>query len=223
MVLLVDKIHKFNKFCNLIGYDLNQFLKLYEGQIMPETDLEKSSLFKNLIDSNLNSAQYSYVNKVCNLRNKDSRSSEEYARDLVISWLVEDMVKDYLQLQSNGADQERVFLTRHKIKYDSDFKAGNRLLELYVNFTNYWTKTKKIDLRMDKYLHLVEKKSLMLGIAFEDLKFYIIDFGKNEIPFYENYNYFWKKKCYTCNKFDDFHDINLMREHLNNHVQQYEI
>jgi len=210
----VDKISKLQKFCSIIGYNLDDFLLKYQGVKIPKTNLDKHDLFKNLILHNLTDEQNSYIKHICNLPNRDSRTPQEYAKDLVISWLVEDIIQDYLNLKSNGADKDRVFLHSRQIKYDSDFMAGDRLLELYVNFTNYWTKTRQIDLRMDKYSHLVEKKSLLLGIAFEDLKFYLIDFGKSDIPFYENYNYFWKKKCYTCKKFNDFHDLSFIKEHL---------
>ncbi len=213
-MLFVDKVAKFQKFCELIGYDVDDFLKRYQGNTIPKTKLDKYELFKNLIQHRLTNEQNTYILKVCSLSNRDSRTPQEYAKDLVISWLVEDIIKDYLNLQSNGADKDRVFLHAKQIKYDSDFILNDRLIELYVNFTNYWTKTRKIDLRMDKYLHLVEKKSLLLGIAFEDLKFYIIDFGSSNLPFYENFNYFWNKKCYSCRDFNDFYDISLIKQHL---------
>lgn len=210
----MDKIQTFKVFAGKIGYDHLEFLNNYKGQFFPETQIEKSCAFTNLINNQLTEEQDLYIKKMCSLNNRDRRTPVEYARDLVISWLVEDMIKDYLQLTNNGSDAERNFLKSNQIKYDSDFVLGDRLLELYVNFTNYWTKTRKIDLRMDKHAHLLKNKSLLLGIAFESCQFFLIDFSKESIPFYENYNYFWKKKCYTCDNYDKFYDISELKNYI---------
>lgn len=210
----MDKVQTFQTFAQKIGYNIDDFVKIYAGQFFPQTQIEKSETFLNIIGNNLTGDQEKYINQICNLPNRDSRTPVEYARDLVISWMVEDMICDYLQLESNGADAQRNFLKKGQIKYDSDFKYKDRFLELYVNFTNYWTKTRKIDLRMDKHSHLVKNKSILLGIAFESCQFFIIDFAKEKIPFYENYNYFWKKKCYTCDKYDKFYDVSELNNYL---------
>lgn len=210
----MDKISILNTFFNKLGLNVVEFLEHYQNQFFPKTKIEKSSVFKNLINNCLTEEQQNYIDQMCNLPNRDSRTPTEYARDLVISWLVEDIIQVYLGLSKNGADAQRDFLRKGQIKYDSDFIHNNRHLELYVNFTNYWTKTKKIDLRMDKYQHLVDNKALLLGIAFESCQFFLIDFEKENLLFYENYNYFWKKKCYTCQKYDNFHDISEIRNFL---------
>lgn len=210
----MDKVEKLKIFCEKINFVLDDFIKLYQGEYFPKTKIEKYSLFSNILNRSLSEEQQSFIDNVCNLNNRDSRTPSEYARDLVVSWLVEDVIKSYLNLKNNGADAERNFLKSRQIKYDSDFKLNDRYLELYVNFTDYWIKQKKIDLRMDKHAHLVKHKSLLLGIAFNTYEFFMIDFGKEDLPFYENYNYFWKKKCFTCDKYDKFYDISELKNYL---------
>lgn len=210
----MDKIEKLKVFCEKINLSLGDFLQVYDNEFFPETKIEKYCLFKNIIDRNLNQEQKDFIDSVCNLNNRDSRTPTEYARDLVVSWLVEDVIKKYLNLKNNGADSQRNFLKSKQIKYDSDFMLNDRYLEIYVNFTDYWIKQKKIDLRMDKHSHLVKNKSLLLGIAFNTYQFFLIDFGSEDLPFHENYNYFWKKKCYTCDKYDKFYDIAELKNYL---------
>lgn len=211
----MDKIGILNTFFNKLGLNLIEFLDHYQNQFFPKTKIEKSTVFRNLINNCLDEQQQDFINRICDLPNRDSRTPTEYARDLVISWLIEDILQVYLGLSKNGADSQRDFLKKGQIKYDSDFIHNDRHLELYVNFTNYWTKTKKIDLRMDKYQHLVDNNALLLGIAFESCQFFLIDFEKENLIFNENYNYFWKKKCYTCQKYDNFHDISEIKNFLN--------
>lgn len=59
-------------------------------------------------------------------RNKDHRTFESYAQDLVASWLYEDTLLFYMQkyglrVNLNGADQGREILKSEKISTGADY------------------------------------------------------------------------------------------------------
>ena len=115
-----------------------------------------------------------YDNILSCIYNRDSRSPMEYARDLVASWLFEDFVLDEINASGmhaklNGADRQRKVLPVSKVSSNSDivvsYDGKKKQLELMNDYTGYWQKNGKIDLRDDKYRKLVQTASLFLGIS----------------------------------------------------------
>ena len=134
--------------------------------------------------------------------NKDQRSFEDYSKDLVSSWILEDTLLYYLKkygldIKLNGTDGERDILANLKIRTDSDylikFKDKERPAELITSYTNYWNFNKKIDLRDNKYLGLKKTNSLLICVDLFNKNFFILDFQQNTyniklIPFHKPYN-----------------------------------
>jgi len=212
--IVLQKLKIFQKFCQDFNTDINILTENYTNQFFPETQIQKNKFFINLIYDDLSQEEIDYVDKVCNLPNKDKRLPKDYAKELVLSWLVEDLIKQKFNLKNNGSDSNREFLSSRKIKYDADFLFEDRTLELYVSWKSYWTKTGKIDLRLEKYNHLVQNKTILLGLSLEDSKFFLIDFSEDHQSFTKKFNWLWRKDCYTCENFEKFYDLHVLESML---------
>ena len=163
--------------------------------------------------------------------NRDKRAPEEYAKDLVASWVFEDYIlyclkNDDFEISLEGADKERRLLPHSDVKSDSDFllvKNGvSVLIELATDYINYWKTCGKIDLRDSKYKKLSDSGSILLGISILDRTFFIIDFRDKNInadyfPMYKPYGY---KPAYSINLkncgavFHKFSESNIINELL---------
>lgn len=128
-----------------------------------------------------------YANLLSCRHNKDGRSFIEYGQDVVASWLFEDHLlyelnRAGLRVVSAGADRNRVILPSSKVSASSDFTVlwrGREIpLELMNDYTGYWYRYCKIDLRDDKYSKMKEKKSLFLGISTSDHKYVLLNFSR---------------------------------------------
>mgnify|MGYP003980788013 CR=1 FL=1 len=94
--------------------------------------------------------------------NRDKRTIEQYAQDLVSSWVYEDSVHDQLcqhfDINLGGSDKNRQILSKSRITSNSDYiityKNKAFSFELVNSYSNYWKEYQKIDLRDDKFLHL---------------------------------------------------------------------
>ena len=177
-------------------------------------------------DENLLRIKYpvTYNNLLSCNHHRDHRTFIEYGQDLVASWLFEDKIVDILinngiDVHLAGADRNREILSNSKVSSSSDASITiNNItipLELMSDYTGYWTRTKKIDLRDDKYLRLKRTKSLFLGISTVDRKFVLLDFRNNINFSYSPYHVpYGGKPCYTIyinpNELIDFNIPNLI-------------
>lgn len=141
-----------------------------------------------------------YNNILSCAHNRDNRTPMQYARDLVASWLYEDyIVKKFKELGYelclSGKDKERRILNNTKVGSDCDliFKHDNKLnnIEIVNDYSSYWKRNKKLDLRDSKYNKLISSRCILLAISIsdktyalipitEDLKFVYI---KSHLPF----------------------------------------
>jgi hypothetical protein len=114
---------------------------------------------------------------------RDTRTTEEYAQDLVSSWVYEDTMLIYLRkkfdIRLSGSDSKRNILSNKKILSDSDFciqhNGRSFDIELINSYTNYWKNNKKIDLRDNKFKRLKDKAALLVCIDIYNKEFYLID------------------------------------------------
>ena len=104
--------------------------------------------------------------------NADARSPMDYARGLVASWVVEDWFLRLLgetgcKASAVGSDRCRNILPGCVISSTSDFQVryqGQELrVELLCDYTGFWRKHGKIDLRDAKYQHLRRERALVFG------------------------------------------------------------
>lgn len=135
------------------------------------------------------------------VHNADRRTPEEYALDLVSSWVFEDTLLKYgskhLSLTLNGADRTREILSNTRVSSASDFMLAGRCLEVVNSYTKYWKVKKQIDLRDNKYNKLKAKKSLLLCVDVYSKNFFVLDLTK-DIPFkyIESHEFYGGKSAY---------------------------
>ena len=135
------------------------------------------------------------------IHNADKRTPEEYALDLVSSWVFEDTLlkygSKYLNLTLNGADKTREILSNTRVSSASDFMLAGRCLEVVNSYTKYWKVKKQIDLRDNKYNKLKAKNSLLLCVDVYSKNFFVLDLTK-DIPFkyIESHEFYGGKSAY---------------------------
>jgi len=172
-----------------------------------------------------------YNNIYTCVHNRDKRTHEEYAKDLVASWLFEDYIVNMIKnadfdVVLSGADKNRQILPNSKVKSSEDFEIRRRgmsiKLELATDYFNYWSTKGCIDLRDDKYTRLKQSSSILLGISILDRYFFILDFrgesiNADFIPHHVPYGY---KPAYrivfkeTSAKFYELSKENMVEELL---------
>ncbi len=142
----------------------------------------------------------------CN-HNRDRRTPMEYGQDLVASWLFEDMLMDNLKkagvsVVGAGADKNREVLSNAKVSASSDclvsYNGKERLLELMSDYTGYWSRYHKMELRDSKFTKMQESKSLFLGVSTTDNKYILLDMGEQfEFKFIPSYFLYGGKPAYS--------------------------
>ena len=121
---------------------------------------------------------------------KDGRSYLEYAQDLVASWVVEDYFRQMLldagcEITAAGADRERRLLPNIRVSASSDFRIrldGREIpVEFMCDYTGYWARSGKIDLRDSKFEKLKREGALFLGVDAKGGRAILLDF-RREAP-----------------------------------------
>lgn len=148
-----------------------------------------------------------YSNLTSCRHHRDRRTPLEYGQDLVASWLFEDSLIQELKnrglcISKAGADRNREILATAKVSASSDcivsYLGKNRLLEIMNDYTGYWTRYRKIDLRDSKFSKLQESQSLFLGVSSVDNKYILLDMGKEvEYKYINNYFPYGGKPAYS--------------------------
>ena len=143
-----------------------------------------------ILEDNFEKLQIEYPNIWKSLQSckhqRDKRTIEEYAKDLVSSWIYEDTILNYLkdnfEIDLYGSDKERNILPNSKVSSDSDFciKKNGKLvnIELVNSYTNYWKAYQRIDLRDNKFEKLKDKQAILICIDVYNKEFYLIDLKK---------------------------------------------
>jgi hypothetical protein len=120
---------------------------------------------------------------------RDMRSVIEYGQTLILSWILEDYILLNLRLlnaniETNGSDKLREILEARHVTTDSDYiiEFDNKkiLVEFATDYTGYWLRKLKIDLRDNKFQKIRSscsefQKSLLLGLDIKNKKFFCLD------------------------------------------------
>jgi hypothetical protein len=155
-----------------------------------QNGLLKADIFKSALTGNYTARQVLHINEVCNLpHNRDTRTSLQYATDLIIGWLSEDAILKMIpNAQPIGADKDRDFLTKGAISHTADIQTPTKTIELIFDYTNHWSKADKLDLRDNKLDYLKQNNITLLGVAPRTGKALVItnydNFTYGEIPAY---------------------------------------
>lgn len=203
------KIESLKKNFSILSVDINKILDKYGNISFEGTSLSKKESFISLMRLNPSTELIRYLDSKTNLSHfKDKRSNIEYAIDLVLGWLSEDIIISHLreknlQCDLNGRDKYRDFLSAKDISTQPDIKVKindqYRTLEIMNDWNDYWIRFDKLDLRDNKFLRLSNEKSLFLGIAPMSSKGIFLDFSE-KLDFVRRYNPAYGKKSYTLKK-----------------------
>lgn len=148
-----------------------------------------------------------YSNLMSCGHHRDRRTPLEYGQDLVSSWLFEDSLMQELEnrglcISKAGADKNREILANAKVSASSDctvsYNEKDRLLEIMNDYTGYWARYRKMELRDSKFSKLQESKSLFLGISTVDNKYILLDMSKEfEYKYIQSYFLYGGKPAYS--------------------------
>ena len=136
-------------------------------------------------------APATYQNVMSCSHKADARSPFVYVRDIVASWVYEEYVRDVLTARCDfdvelaGADKDRTILASSKVSNGADYiwhlpDGSTRTIELVCDYSGFWSAKCVMHLRDNKYIHLTESESILLGIDCKNHMFYLIDFAKGK-------------------------------------------
>lgn len=179
--------------------------------------IEKAKLFNYpassicILEGDENKLQRCFPEAYNNLNSckhhRDNRSAMEYGKDLVASWLFEDYLMENLQeaginIKGAGADKNREVLSNAKVSASSDclvsYNGKQRMLELMSDYTGYWARYHKMELRDSKFIKMKESNSLFLGVSTVDNKYILLDMsGEYDFSFIPSYFLYGGKPAYS--------------------------
>lgn len=137
-----------------------------------------------------------YQNLLTCSHHADRRTPLSYGQDLVASWIFEDLFltnvnRELLTISLAGADRNRMILPNQRTATSTDYVltsgSGHRIgMELVNDYTCFWYRNRKLHLRDNKYLRLLNEHSLLLAIALshEIAKYTLFDFRDNPTATY---------------------------------------
>lgn len=181
-----QKLDGLSNICRLAITTKYRLIYQYRNQSFPGTKISKIQLFSNIIAGELSNEQSEYLESVCSLPNRDSRTPQEYARELVISWLLEDatemlFTQQGVKIVKSGSDKNREFLADGKITSEADnkiqFNNQTRNMEVIYDHTGFWKREGKIDLRHNKHNHLKQMEALLFCLSTQDMQAVVIDYS----------------------------------------------
>ena len=174
-----NKVESVKLLSEKLGIDLaNLIIRNYKGQYFENSLLRKTELFGNLIfTDSLNHEMVEFLETATDSstldHHRDTRNGLNYGINLILGWLTEDIVIEKLlccslNVSLDGSDRVREILPSSMVSVDPDFSIqtdGKTIpLELMIDLSGYWRRSKKCDVRSSKIERLVEKKGIFLGI-----------------------------------------------------------
>lgn len=179
-----DKVFKLRRFINTLKIDTNDIIDSYVGQVF-NCGIPKQKVFKEFLIGQISDDMAREIGKACSSAGlvsfRDQRSPEAYACELVIGWLFEDAI--YLLLEAHdyhprlsGTDRNREFLAGTRVSSTSDFvitlNGVERSLEVVADYTNWWGRKNKCDLRHSK----AKSSEIILGVSMQKPSYFVVDF-----------------------------------------------
>ena len=183
------------------GMDINDFVSSSDW-------VESQTICNHLIQNTLSENERRYIEeKIGHLDTfRDSRSSINYARELVLGWIVEDCLIGAInacgfKCESFGGDRIRELISNSEnITGSSDLKVEviegkSVLIEVTTDYTAYWKRNGVMDLRNDKYNNIVKEDGCVLGIDFRQGEFCFFHILQTPATYLEEHPV-WKKPAY---------------------------
>lgn len=200
---------------------------------------EELTMCQNLINDTVTEQNKTYLKfKLKGLTHlRDRRTSEEYALDLILGWIVEDAMGDifnnnlHLNANLHSADRNREFLL--KPVASSDFIINHNDQEWYVeiisDYTGFWHNYSVVHLRDDKFLNLKAEDGILLGIDYRNSRFLVLNVNSiesNRVRVIKEHRPYGGKPAYEISlRKSDFYQIEdfpnlLLREDISRKLEK---
>lgn len=184
----INKIIKYTNYNNIENYIENNenYQEYYNNIVNEEPRKINSEVKQKLYDIDYSDYQ-------------DNRSKMEYFKELIINWILEDVIKDLISRRHNcklsGADENRDILNPSDITTKADLLINNKNVEVITDYGGYWESQGYIDLRYDKYKRVREENYAVLCLDLDNEQVFM--FTEEEVEKAEKYyNEAWGKECY---------------------------
>lgn len=163
---------------------LPELLDRYGEDCFEGTSIRKAELFKNLLirERELTVEQDEFVNQRVGTGRlrfyRGRRTNAQYAANLAIGWMVEDIIKDALLrrgivIADTGDDREREYLIAPSAT--ADWSLDGTPLELYVDFLGTWRRQGFIDLKNGKVTRLMNGQLTIVCYDLHNRQWFLID------------------------------------------------
>lgn len=157
-----------------LGVDLKDLYLKYPDEVFDRRMTQ--DLFKQALNLRFTDINSSRLAEICDIRfNRDVRSAEEYAVDLIFGWMVEDLIVEFLSINGFsvelvGVDRDRQFLENKNIKSDLDLLVNNvAKFDVYFDSGGYWNKTDRLDVRESKWKQIVNDSASIICVSNQGL------------------------------------------------------
>ena len=157
---------------------------------------------------------------------KDDRSNPEYALDLILGWMLEDLLSEMIDQETfhTSADKNREFLKNPKANSDLKIKLKTNSipLEIVNDYSGFWKRHGEMsNLRDSKFQNLRAENALILGIDMKNKKFVLINADEADKKG-KKYNKKINKEASIINLKDEkFYDIKDLDNVLNRSIKHY--
>lgn len=205
-----DKVRTMNNFLSYNELDINS--------LMHDWSEEKDFCLRVLNDSLL-PEDTKYINDKLDLNHlKDNRTPTEYATELICAWIIEDAIVELFNTMGhhaelNSKDKNREFLS--KPSSTADIILNYSKIEIVKDYGGYWDRTNTVELRDNKFLNLKKEDGGLLGLDFQNSKFFLMDLKDIEGE-YISYHYPYGKPAYSI-QIPNFHSFT----ELGNEIVKY--
>jgi hypothetical protein len=150
---------------------LEDWLDRFAGQQFEGSTIDKASLFKKLLSIKgvLTEEQEKFIDARVGtgrlLFYKGRRTTKQYASNLAVGWIVEDVLREAfaergIVITDTGDDREREYLAAPSA--DADWNLNGSPVELYVDFLGTWRSQGFVDLKAGKMTRLKAGKLTIL-------------------------------------------------------------
>lgn len=187
---ITTRIFLMRRLMRLLHIDPFDILDQYTGQVF-NSGIPKQIVFREfLISDAITDPVLKMIGESCSGTQlatfRDKRSPEEYAAELVLGWILEDIIcfaleKVQLSAHLTGTDAGREFLQSAQISgtHDLGISGGTKeiKLEVVTDYTNYWSKTDTCDLRHGKAQNM--HGSFICGISLQQPKFFLMELNSS--------------------------------------------
>lgn len=161
-------------------------------------------IYKLLLNNEINKKLYLKLKNNTSKNNRDIRTVKQFARNIIINWIVEDLLlmklnkNNVYEFKLNGTDKNRKFNKNVSTKsdfsfYKNDVKIGN--VELVTQYSNFFKNNRYIDLRYNKLSNMLNnnKNEFIMILDLFDKSCHVVNINNN-INYNKTYNYYWNKQ-----------------------------